>query len=381
VLNTLVVGSPDRQLEELLRAVGMRTSPLAESSLASLVPVAAMQPDVIVIDLRGKTTLPPAIGPLKRQHPTTGIILVASSLEPALLLEAMRAGVSEVVTEPCTQADLEAVIGRVIGQRPVADVGRVFGFVGAKGGVGTTTVAVNVATALGAVGRPERTLIVDLHQAGGDAGVFLGAEPRFSIVDALENTHRLDQTFFRGLVSRAAPELDLLAAADRAVAAHLEPARVRRLLEFVPTLYKYTVVDLPRSDGPIMDALDYLNAIVIVANQELATVKSAARLAAALRQRYGRNKISLVLSRSDRQADIGEQDVERAVGCEIATTFPSDYRVALQALNKGRPLALDNHSELSGAFQRFAFELAGVSPDRPSAPRPGLLGRLSLRRA
>jgi Flp pilus assembly CpaE family ATPase len=110
-------------------------------------------------------------------------------------------------------------------------------------------------------------------------------------------------------------------------------------------------------------------------------VKSASRLAAALRQRYGRNKISLVLSRSDRHADIGQQDVERAVGCEVASTFPSDYRVALQALNKGRPLALDNHSELSGAFKRFAFELAGVSPDRPSGPRPGLLGRLSLRRA
>jgi pilus assembly protein CpaE len=261
----------------------------------------------------------------------------------------------------------------------MAEVGQVFGFVGAKGGVGTTTVAVNVATALGAVGRPERTLLIDLHQAGGDAGVFLGAEPRFTIVDALQNTHRLDQTFFRSLVSRVAPELDLLSAADLAIAAHPEPARVRRLLEFVATLYKYTVVDLPRSDGPVMDALDHLSALVIVTSQELAAVKSAGRLASVLRHRYGRNRVSLVLSRSDKKADIAREDVERAVGSEIAFSFPSDYRQALQALNKGRPLALDGETDLAGAFKRYAFELAGVSPDR-KAPRPGLLGRLSLRR-
>ena len=87
-----------------------------------------------------------------------------------------------------------------------------------------------------------------------------------------------------------------------------------------------------------------------------------------------------MLSRSDRQADIGQQDVERAVGCEAACVFPSDYRLAQQALNKGRPIALDSQTELADAFKRFAFELAGVSLDRPSAVRPGLLGRLSLRR-
>jgi pilus assembly protein CpaE len=357
----------------------MSASPLAESSLASLVPAAAAQPDVIVLDLRGKSSVPPAVGPIRRQHPTTGIVIVSSSLDPALLLEAMRAGVNEVVSEPYSPADLEAAITRVVGQRPMTDTGQVFGFVGAKGGVGTTTVAVNVATALGEVGRPERTLLIDLHQAGGDAGVFLGAEPRFTIVDALQNTHRLDQTFFRSIVSRVAPELDLLSAADLAIAAHLEPARVRRLLEFVATLYKYTVVDLPRSDGPVMDALDHLSTLVIVTSQELAAVKSAGRLASALRQRYGRNRVSLVLSRSDKKADIAREDVERAVGSEIAFAFPSDYRQALHALNKGRPLALDGETDLASSFKRYAFELAGVSPDR-KASRPGLLGRLSLRR-
>jgi Flp pilus assembly CpaE family ATPase len=109
-------------------------------------------------------------------------------------------------------------------------------------------------------------------------------------------------------------------------------------------------------------------------------VKSAGRLATAMRQRYGRDRVSVVLSRSDRQADIGHSDVERVVGCEVSTTFPSDYRLALQALNKGRPLVLDGGTDLSGAFTRYARELSGIRKDEPQAARSGLLGRLSLRR-
>jgi pilus assembly protein CpaE len=380
VLNVIVVGSADRTLEDLIRSTGANATSAGEGALASLSSAVSAQPDVIVVDVRERKALPAPIPVIRRQHPLTGIILVAESLDPALLLEAMRAGVTEVVSEPLTPADLEAAITRVVSQRPLAQVGRVFGFVGAKGGVGTTTVAVNVAAALGGIGKPDRTLLIDLHQAGGDAALFVGVEARFSIVDALDNTHRLDQNLLRSLVVEAGPCVDLLAASDRAVAGHLEAAKVRRLLEFAPSVYKHVVIDLPRTDGPIMDALDHVHAIVIVANQELATVKSAGRLANALRQRYGRDRVSVVLSRSDRQADIGHADVERVVGCEVGTTFPSDYRLALQALNKGRPLVLDGGSDLANAFIRYARELAGVRREEPQAARAGLLGRLSLRR-
>jgi Flp pilus assembly CpaE family ATPase len=83
------------------------------------------------------------------------------------------------------------------------------------------------------------------------------------------------------------------------------------------------------------------------------------------------------LSRSDRRADIGHADVERVIGMPVAHTFPSDYRTALQALNKGRPVALDNHNELSSSFRRFALKLAGLPGDRESDGRSGLLGRLT----
>ena len=76
--------------------------------------------------------------------------------------------------------------------------------------------------------------------------------------------------------------------------------------------------------------------IVVVANQELATVRSASRIAAALRQRYGKDKVTVVVSRADRLADIGHEDVERAVGSRVKHSFPSDYRRALAGVEQGR---------------------------------------------
>src|SRR6185503_7034888 len=334
--------------------------------------------DVVVIDVRGQSGLPLSVSAIKRQHPDVPVVILASKLEPALLLEAMRAGVNEVVAEPIDQYELASVVQRVAGSRSHTEVGRVYGFIGAKGGVGTTTIAVNVATSLGSVIKPERALMIELQNGAGDAALFTGAESRFSIVDALDNTHRLDQVFFHNLVTQIAPSTDLLVSPERPPAGGLDAPRIRQVIDFASTLYKHTIIDLARSDRAIMEALDQLNTIFVVANQELATVKSASRMAAMLRDRYGRDKVALVLSRSDRDADISQADVERAAGCAVVHTFPSNYRVALQALNKGRPVALDNHNDLSAAFKRFAQQLAGV---RPRESGKSLFGRLTHSRS
>jgi pilus assembly protein CpaE len=343
----------------------------------------AKQPDVLVLDVRGDEQLPPALAALKRQHPATGVLIVAPRMDPALLLEAMRSGVNEVVGAPLNAADIEAVIQRMLSQRAVsADAGQIFAFLGAKGGVGTTTVAVNVAVALAKL-EPQKTLVIDLHVTNGDVAVFLGAEPRFSIVDALENTHRLDEAFLRGLVVRTKSGVDLLSSSDRVASAPIDTRRIRTLLEFCARYYKYIVLDVPRSETAVLDALEVAGRIIVVANQELATVRSASRMAAALRQRYGKDKLSIVLSRADRLAEIGHEDVERAVGARVKHTFPSDYRIALQALNKGRPIALDNHNALSSSLTRFARSLAGVdrtSQGQPAASGGSLFGMFSGRK-
>ena len=371
-----LVGAADRRPEELLRAAGMHVSSVADSALGVLASPAAKQPDVLLVDLRQSPVVPPLVGLLRRNHPNTGVMIIASVLDPALLVEAMRAGVTEVVAEPFTQEDLESAVNRASAHSVGVELGQVIGFIGAKGGVGTTTVAVNVATMLGPMSKPGKALLMDLHQAGGDAAVFMGVEPRFSVLDAIENSHRLDQNFLKTLVTSVTGQTDLLASPERSSGGRLDVVKTRRVIELASSAYRHTVLDLPRADGTVLDALEQLKAVYIVANQELATVRSATRLAAMLRERYGRDKVGVVLTRSDRQADIGHADVEKAVGLTVAHTFPSDYRIALQALNKGRPLALDNHNDLSASFKRFAYELSGERPDRQSGRSSGLFGRL-----
>jgi pilus assembly protein CpaE len=371
VIRATLIASHDRQLEEALRTLGVQ---VVRGTFES---VALKPTDVLFVDVRQEAGLPAGISTLKRQRPDMAVVVIASTLDPALLLEAMRAGVTEVLPEPLVADDIRRVIERVTERRiPAADPGNVFGFVGAKGGVGTTTVAVNVATALGIASKPERALLLDLHQSGGDAAVFMGAEPRFSVVDALQNMHRLDEVFFSTLVVETAPHTDLLASPERPSMEPFDRDRIQRLITFAATVYKQTVIDLSQSEGAVMDLLDELAMIYVVANQELATVKSAGRLVSRLRDRYGRDKVSLILSRSNRHAEIGREDVEKAVGTRVTHIFPSDYRVALQALHKGRPVALDNHNELSASFTRFARGLTGTA-ERASKRPSGLFGRLT----
>jgi pilus assembly protein CpaE len=375
--------SSDPALAQLVRDAGMPCSVVGREALSALAQAGGAQPNVLIVDLRGEEGIPPAIAALKRNHPATGVLLVAAKLDPSLMLEAMRAGVNEFVTEPLAVADLKLALTRLVGSLAPVLQGDTFAVIGAKGGVGATTVAVNVATALSKA-EPGSTLLIDLNVACGDAAVFLGAEPRFSVMDALENVHRLDAAFFSGLVVHTKSGLNLLGASGRPVTGNVDTSRIRTLLDFASRTNRFTVLDVPRSDTVALDSLDSATKIMLVVNQELATVRTAARMAATLRQRYGQGRLHLVLTRTDRRAEIGHADVERTVGVEIAQTFPSDYRLALQGMNKGRPLVLDAQHELSKAFTAFARDLAGVrvSSERTEKARAGgLFGRLTPRRA
>lgn len=379
-IRVTLVGALDKVLDDRLRAAGMRTSSIAPSDLSELAHPSTTPPDVLVLDLRAHPQIPAAVGLIKRQHPGTGLIIVASVLDPALMLEAMRSGVTECVTE-IGRGDLEAAINRLVSQRSTpTTTGEVFAFLGGKGGVGTTTIAVNVATAFSTIAS---TLLIDLHIAGGDAALFLGADPGFSVLDALENTHRLDAAYFRGLAARTKAGPDLLASADRAVTTALDPPRIRMLIEFATHHYRYTVLDIPRSDAAVLDSLETASKIVVVANQELATIRGAGRMASMLRHRYGIDKIAVVLSRVDRRAEIGMDDLKRAVGGTVMCEFPSDYRLALDALNRGQPLVGDGKAPLATALQGFAYDLAGVKGKTDTKVKEGgggLFGRLTGRR-
>ena len=173
----------------------------------------------------------------------------------------------------------------------------------------------------------------------------------------------------------------MLASSDRVMVTPVEAHRVRTLLEFLAKSYDHLILDVPRSDSAILDAFEGVGNIVIVANQELSTVRGAARMAATMRQRYGKERVQIVISRYDAVAEIKHEDIERATGGTVQYRFPSNYRLAVDALNKGQPVVVENHNKLAAALVGFARTLAGIKKvAETESPKPtGLLGRLTGR--
>jgi pilus assembly protein CpaE len=374
-----LVGSDDRDLLMGLRERGFRATPVALADLETAHPLGSKGPDAFVFDARTLSRLPREIGQAKRQFPTTGVVIVARALEPTEMLEAMRMGVNEWVAEPLRLDELDAAIHRVARAVAKPMMGRTLAVLGAKGGVGSTTVAVNLATALRAA-TGEATLLMDLHLAHGDAAVFFGVEPRFSVLDAIENIHRLDETYFKGLVTPTKAGPDLLGSSNRAIQGSVEAMRVRSLIEFATTAYRYVVLDCPRADATMVEAIDAAATIVVVANQELTTLRGASRIASNLRLRCGPDRVKLAISRFDPHSDISQSDVERVLGGPVKYVFPSDYRTAVAALNRGEPLMVPRQTRLAEAFDEFARDVVGI-PAKPKEPaKAGLFGRLGGRR-
>jgi pilus assembly protein CpaE len=371
----VAIVSSDPKVEELLKPSGLTTSRHARESWSPSSLESA--PAALLLDVRGLPQLPAALTLFRRDYASTPVVLITSSLDGQLMLEAMRAGASECVVEPLTSQAMDAALRRVIKDTSSTDC-QVFAFVGAKGGVGTTTLAVNTATALAKNAKGE-VLLIDLHHSHGDAAVFVGASPRFSVLDALENSHRLDDALFRSLVEHTKSGIDLLASSDRVLHASADTARTRGLIEFVARRYRYVVLDVPRSDVSVLDALESVTSIVVVGSQEIGALKSAARMTQTFSHRYGSSRLRFIVNRFDRVAEIGQPEIEKAVGMSV-TVLPSDYRAAVDALNAGKPIVSEKETRLGRAFRSFAAELAGVAkPAREG--RGGMLARLALRRA
>ena len=186
-----------------------------------------------MVDTRGARAIPSSLAAVKRQHPNIGVLVVASENRIRRYCSRRCApGPTNSCRSRSTRPRSNRPSHASLAHRAAsAAAGEVFAFVGAKGGVGTTTAAVNVATALAKVA-PSQTLLADLHLTHGDAALLFGAEPRFSIVDALENTHRFDEAFFRGLVTPTKAGPELLASSDRALLPYGDVQRFRAVVEF-----------------------------------------------------------------------------------------------------------------------------------------------------
>ena len=368
--------SNDERLPGLFTAIGLKAARLTEAGARTLGRTADA-PAVLLLDVRPHHQLASWVTEVEEKQPGLAIAVIVSTLDACFIEDAMRAGIRECLAEPVTAQALGEAVRRLEAGEQRERSGQVVAWVGAKGGVGTTTLAVNTAAALATSADPP-PLLIDLHVARGEAALLMGAEPRFSVLDAFENLHKVDESFLSGLIEQTPCGAQVLASTARPVNVATSATVTRRLLELAARRYPITVIDVPRTDPAMLEALDPATVIAVVTSQELSSVRGAAATIAMLRPRYGPHRLRLVLNRYDNNRPVSAQDIARMVGEPVACTIPNDYRVAAEAIIAGRPIVTGD-GRLAKALRAAAAVLVNGGTREPQAA--GVLRRLTWRRA
>jgi len=366
-LAALVVTHDDEfrhQLGRLLRSGGVPVALLEDNRPAG----EQSPPDLVLVDIRRDAAAGmAAIERLRATHPTTAIFAVAQTTDPELILQAMRAGANEFFMWPVPEDSFQGAVRRTASRRDSAQAQArppsvTMVFFGAKGGAGTTTVAVNCAVELARLTK-RQTLIVDLKAGFGEVSLFLGVRPRYTVLDALESLHRLDKDFLRELCSRHKSGLEILAGSEQFERPGAQDAgAVEELFRVVGKSHDYVVVDAGNQiNSCSIAALYAADTIFVVATPDVPSVRNAQRLVDRVRQLgVGGERIRILLNRASDQHMIGQKQIETALGYGIHHTFTSDYRTVSTALNSGVPLALANQSEIASQFDAFTRQI--ISP-------------------
>ncbi len=188
-------------------------------------------------------------------------------------------------------------------------------FLGTKGGAGTTTVAVNCAVELARLSK-RPTIIVDLKACLGEVALFLGVRPRFTVLDAIENLHRLDKDFLRELVSKHKSGLDILAGSEQFDRPNAHDAgAIEELLRVLGRFYEHIVIDAGNMiNACVVAGLYAAETVFLVANPDVPSIRNAQRLVDRVRQLgAGSERVKVLLNRtSDQNLIAPEADRDRA---------------------------------------------------------------------
>jgi pilus assembly protein CpaE len=383
-LVALVVSSDadfTQQANRLLRASPIPVTVLDEASQRG-----TATPDFVLVDIRYDVTAGMStIERVRGANAGAAVFAAANAAEPDLILEAMRAGANEFFTWPPAQDTLQGALRRTAARREThgAQKSKTLVFFGAKGGAGTTTVAVNCAVDIARLSK-RSTVIVDLKRGLGEVALFLGVRPRFTLLDAVDNLHRVDREFLKELVIKHKSSLDILGGSenfDRPGAG--EASAVEEFLQLLVKQYEYVVIDAGNEMNPCTQAGLYgADMLFLVANPDVPSVRNAQRVIDRVRQLGAcGDRVRLLLNRAAEPYPIPPKQIEAAIGHPIHHSFPSDYKVVATALNSGVPLAQSGDSELATQFDRFTRQIIDPGSEAKAAAAPQSRSLLSFGRA
>jgi len=302
------------------------------------------------------------------------IIMLTSERDVQQKVKALRSGADDYLIKPFHPAELlarmKSLIARfspselLVGRPPM---GRIHAFYGAKGGVGTTTIAINAAIALHNLGR--RVVLVDGNLQFGDHRVFLDlGMDRKSIAD-LVSAPSMDADLVKRLVQTHDSGVDLLLAPPSPESADLvTPAHMAQVLELLRGLYDYVIVDIDkRLDDLNLMVLDVAETIFVVMTADLSCLKNVRLVLETIGHLgYEASKLKLVLNRSNAFTGINVKSAEGALRRPIEHQIVNEYRGAISALNTGAPFMVGKADSVLGRslldFARAVDRTEGQAP-------------------
>jgi pilus assembly protein CpaE len=318
---------------------------------------------------------------LSKSAPDCAILVTSSSTDGNLILRTMRAGAKEFLTQPLKPEDLAAALQRVSRQRygskgAQARSCKIIALTGATGGVGTTSLGVNLGCSL-AASDANSVVLLDLDLCLGDADVFLDTIPEYTISDVAQNISRLDLTLLKRSLTKHDTGLYLL---PRPV--QLEDARLintdelTRVLALLKASFTHVIIDTSKGFNQLdMHILAEADEVLLVTQLDLPCLRNVVRLLASFKDNKIDGKVKIIVNRVGYETgQISLRKAQETIGREIFWQVPNDYRVMVEVRNNGVPLLQQApKAAITQAINQLANTLSG-NPE-PAAGENGAKAR------
>jgi pilus assembly protein CpaE len=303
---------------------------------------------------------------LRRLRPSVcTMVCSAKEPRPEMLIEAMRNGVREFLGQPVDSQVLQGAIERLIqehGNGEGKPEEKLVVVMGSKGGVGATTITVNLGVQIAQASK-KRVLLLDFGRPVGHASLMLDLQPRFTVVDAVDNLQRLDAHFLAGLLTRHSSGLEVLAGTSNAeLWSKLSARALSRIVNVAQGAYDFVLMDL----GSVYPwewnvALKTARMVMVVTEANVPGLwtleKQLMSLAAS---GIDHQRFRVVVNRWHKHDEEVLKAVEKKIKCNIYARLPNDFRQVSEAVNMGTPLSRNHNDPLTTKYRQIAAEIAGL---------------------
>jgi len=305
------------------------------------------RPMVVILDVceAGEIAVE-RIGTILNRFPQMTIFATCTDKSADTILRVMRAGAAEYLLKPVAESDLASALqklGRLWIVKPSAEAetGRIFTLFSPKGGIGVTTIAINLATNIsGSTNKP--TILVDLDLDAGDVTTFLNLKPAYTISDVTVNISRLDKNFLKSVITKHESGIFVLAEPQKVEdGVSISGSDLRKVLGLLKTMFPFVVVDTATVlDERTMAAIELSDTILIPFVLSLPGIKNIQRYLTYFEKMGYKNKVKLIVNRYLKRGDIKIEDAEKVLSHQVFWSVPNDYDEAMMCLNKGVPASI-----------------------------------------